>query len=63
MTQNRSQPLTGSEHRLALAPCLHRQREYVGSSHGAVYHRCLLCDAVLVAQDGRVWVLPGMTRQ
>ena len=60
MTGNRAQPLTGTGHRLALAPCVHRQREYVGSDGGALFHRCLLCNAVLVAQSGRLWVLPGM---
>ena len=35
MTGNRAQPLTGTGHRLALAPCVHRQREYVGSDGGA----------------------------
>jgi len=60
MTGNRARPLT--ETRLALAPCLHRQREFVGSNQGAIFHRCLLCNAVLVAQNGRFWVLPGMTQ-
>jgi hypothetical protein len=62
MTQNRAQPLTDAGHRLALAPCLHRQREYLGSNQGAVFQRCLLCDAVLVMQNGRLWVLPGMSQ-
>jgi hypothetical protein len=57
MTENRAQPLTGTEQRLSLAPCTHRQREFIGSDHGATFHRCLLCSAVLISQEGRLWVL------
>lgn len=54
-----AQPLTGAEERLTLAPCLHRQREFVGSDHGAIFQRCLLCNSVLVSQSGRLWVFPA----
>jgi hypothetical protein len=58
MTENRAQPLTGTEQQLTVAPCLHRQREFVGSNHGALFQRCLFCNSVLVSQSGRVWVFP-----
>ena len=59
MTENRAQPLTGTEQKLTLAACLHRQREFVGSNRGALFQRCLLCNSVLVSQSGRVWVFAG----
>jgi len=61
MTEN-EHPLTGTERRLTLDPCLHRQREIVGSNHGALFQRCVLCNSVLVSQSGRVWVFPATPR-
>ena len=58
MTENRAQKLTGAEQRLGIAPCLHPQREFVGSDHDALFQRCLLCNSVLVSQNGRLWVFP-----
>lgn len=41
--------------------CSHPSTDFLGTNHGAGFFRCQRCGAILVRQDGRVWVLPGST--
>jgi hypothetical protein len=39
-------------------PCSHAATDFLGANHGARFFRCQRCGAVLVRQEGRVWVVP-----
>jgi hypothetical protein len=51
MTRNASPaPTTGPA-------CRHPQREFLGTDQGATFHRCLRCEAIIISQGRRYWVL------
>jgi hypothetical protein len=39
-------------------PCSHPATDFLGTNQGAVFYRCQCCGAILVRQEGRVWVFP-----
>jgi len=38
--------------------CSHPSMDFLGTNQGARFFRCQRCGAVLVRQDGRVWIVP-----
>jgi hypothetical protein len=56
MTRNASPaPTTGPA-------CRHPQREFLGTDQGATFHRCLRCEAIIISQGTRQWVLHAPDR-